>query len=870
MAAPDDFSSGATRPSGGGYTGAPPDDLDLGMTVRGFTPEMRLFGRFVLRRMLGRGGMGVVWLAWDEQLEIEVAIKFLPEILIHDRAAISELKRETRKSLELTHHHIVRIHSFLQDDTCAGISMEYVDGNTLSNLRLDQPNQVFEADTLRLWAGQLCQALDYAHRIAQVVHRDLKPANLMVNAKGSLKVADFGIARSVNDSASRMTLSAAGGSSGTLVYMSPQQALGLPTSVQDDVYAIGATLFHLLTGKPPFHSGDILHQLREMTPPSIQQRREEFAIAGAAIPKEWEETVAACLAKEPEQRPQGAAEVAQRLGLDFDTATGTHATRSAAGAPTTNAATQTTSGSNWWDSIGGKLAIAGIVLVCMIGLAVGVLSLRGKADQVAVAAAGTGGLIVRTTPPGATVTLGGMAAKIAPATFESMPAVSHKVRVSLPGYKPVEQDVTVPKDRFGDIAFDLQPISGKVDIMTGSKDSTYELIGDTGVVGQGSSPATIANLPPGDYKIRISKPGWQTHEETLTVLPDQSAPVRFEFATGEISVTSEPPSATILLDGQPAGQTPAVLKDIQPGTHEITLSLEGHFTENDPVSVEPRKQNSLAYKLDPTAPPAKGTAWRNSLGMRFVPVGDTLCCIWETRVRDFAAFVKSTGYNADESMLSITATAPLAKGFTWAKQQYPQTVFHPVAGVNWWDAQKFCAWLTKKEQSEGLLPSSVEYRMPTDAEWSQAAGTSTYPWGNDWPPTKNAANIAGTETSTQLVASPLQSHQDTTPCTAPVGSGAPNALGIYDLGGNVWEYCMDTFRREMNPEDIYRKFPNLDKAVARMIADRTLAAVVRGGSWETGQPEFLNTTYRAPGSIAGRVDTRGFRCVLSFEKLQQQ
>src|SRR5438876_3568121 len=166
------------------------------VTQREFVGGQKLFGRYTLIKILGRGGMGIVWLARDEELEREVALKFLPDLIIHDRAVLNELKRETRRSLELTHPHIVRIYDFVHDERSACISMEYIDGDTLSNLRAQKAQKVFEPSAIAAWTGQLCDALDYAHNHAKIIHRDLKPANLMVNKRGDLKVSDFGIARS--------------------------------------------------------------------------------------------------------------------------------------------------------------------------------------------------------------------------------------------------------------------------------------------------------------------------------------------------------------------------------------------------------------------------------------------------------------------------------------------------------------------------------------------------------------------------------------------------------------------------------------------------------------------------------------------------
>lgn len=288
------------------------EELDLGQTIRGLTAGQKVFRRFTLVRILGRGGMGVVWLARDDELERDVALKFLPHLVVHDFAVLDELKRETRRSLQLTHHNIVRIHDFVQDADSACISMEYVDGPTLSALRVEQANRVFEADELLPWVEQICEALEYAHGHARIVHRDIKPANLMLNSRGDLKIADFGIARSLSDSVTMLTM--ARGTSGTLAYMSPQQLDGERACNLDDIYSLGATLYELLASKPPFHSGLIERMIREKRPASLAAKREELGVSSNhRIPEQWEQTIAACLAKDQAERPQSALELRDRL-----------------------------------------------------------------------------------------------------------------------------------------------------------------------------------------------------------------------------------------------------------------------------------------------------------------------------------------------------------------------------------------------------------------------------------------------------------------------------------------------------------------------------------------------------------------------------
>ena len=281
-------------------------------TMAQMVPGQAILGRYTLTRILGRGGFGVVWEVHDDDLDMDVAIKFLSDIIVSNPEAVDDLKRETKFSLRLTHPNIVRIYGFVQDPTIAGISMEYIDGGTLSALKVKRANRCFDADILAPLTERLCDALDYAHKRVKIAHRDLKPGNLMVDAEGDLKVADFGISRSISDTQTALTKMS---SSGTPAFMSPQQMMGEPASHSDDIYSLGGTLYDLLAGKPPFYTGNIVEQVRAVAPVTIAARREELGIEAPPVPPEWEEVIRACLEKEAGDRPSSAAEVANRLGL---------------------------------------------------------------------------------------------------------------------------------------------------------------------------------------------------------------------------------------------------------------------------------------------------------------------------------------------------------------------------------------------------------------------------------------------------------------------------------------------------------------------------------------------------------------------------
>lgn len=257
--------------------------------------------------------MGVVWLAHDRVLEQPIALKFIAPHLLEDKAELERLKAETRRSLKLSHPNIVRIFDFIQTPQGAAVAMEFVDGWSLWSLRVDKPRQIFTVEEILPWVRDLCDALDYAHTQAGIVHRDIKPANLIVDARGQLKITDFGLSRElhrgpVRDASHPPIV-------GTDWYMSPQQWTGEPPAVADDIYSLGVTIYELLTGKPPFYEGDVFKQLHEDIPPSMTERLFQFGVHDVIIPLTWEETIAACLEKDAARRPISIRDVAARLGF---------------------------------------------------------------------------------------------------------------------------------------------------------------------------------------------------------------------------------------------------------------------------------------------------------------------------------------------------------------------------------------------------------------------------------------------------------------------------------------------------------------------------------------------------------------------------
>jgi serine/threonine protein kinase len=255
----------------------------------------------------------------------------------------------------------------------------------------------------------------------------------------------------------------------------------------------------------------------------------------------------------------------------------------------------------------------------------------------------------------------------------------------------------------------------------------------------------------------------------------------------------------------------------------------------------------------PELRPNSGASFENSLGMKFKQVGAAgeqkllYAAIWKTRVKDFSAFVAATGYDATEGMVNMTTNGWKQLGHNWKDPGFEQTPDHPVCGVSWLDAAKFCEWLTRSEREAGRIGARDEYRLPTDAEWSILVGTNKYPWGNQWPPPQGAGNYADADPD---IRKRKINH------TLAVGRFNPNLLGLYDVGGNLWEWCSDWYRKEMNSEEARKKYALLEEDSV----GQTLR-VLRGASWNDTGADRLSSAFRNGIPPGTRSDNRGFRCV---------
>jgi serine/threonine-protein kinase len=260
--------------------------------------EGRPFGRYRLIELLGRGGMGEVWRAYDTRTDRVVAIKVLPPHFSEDQDFLERFRREAHAAARIGNPHVIPIHDYGEIDGRLYVDMRLVEGRDLSAVLADGPMDPSRAVRI---IEQIAKALHAAHRVG-LVHRDVKPSNILLDEDDSAYLIDFGIARGLDDT--RMT--GTGNAIGTLHYMAPERMGGHPDDARADIYALACVLYECLTGEPPFAGADMAGVVAAhlTTPPPRPSNMDR------GVPAAFDSVVATGMAKSPAQRYRTTVELA--------------------------------------------------------------------------------------------------------------------------------------------------------------------------------------------------------------------------------------------------------------------------------------------------------------------------------------------------------------------------------------------------------------------------------------------------------------------------------------------------------------------------------------------------------------------------------
>ena len=259
---------------------------------------------FIIEKELGRGGMGVVYLSHQISLDRSAALKVLAENYAQNSEFVISFIKEARAAARLNHPHIVQAYAVGEDDGIYYFAMENVDGQTMKEIL--EKNRVIPVDQALQIVQQVAEALDYAWKEQRLIHRDIKPDNIMLTNTGKAKLADLGLARHAGE---KDSLDSEEEVMGTPQYISPEHLTGAPMDIRSDIYSLGATFYHFVTGHFPFNGSSVTeiakkHLTDTLVPPNQVKK---------SIPQAVSDVIVKMMARNPNDRFQDAEELVETL-----------------------------------------------------------------------------------------------------------------------------------------------------------------------------------------------------------------------------------------------------------------------------------------------------------------------------------------------------------------------------------------------------------------------------------------------------------------------------------------------------------------------------------------------------------------------------
>ena len=815
---------------------------------------------FMIERVLGSGGFGITYLAKDTSLGRQVVIKEnLPSQFVWRETATGTVRprhstggdaddfewsrrnflREAETLASMDHPGIVRVLRKFEANGTAYFVMPFVQGVEFGSLiaRRAEKGQPFTEDELRGLTKRMLDALGYLHDRG-IYHRDIKPANILITTESVPVLMDFGSARQRLSERSMTVIESAG--------YTPFEQLQSRGQVGpwSDLYALAATIAKAITFETPPKAAD-----RMMGDPWT-------GLAGdpnyaAVYSQRFLLALDRAMAVDPRGRWQNAGEWLTELRSE-------HSRQPAAAlAPRLPAAASST-----------ETAAAS--------------SLQGAAAQP------TPSPPPALPPSRALAWLTGLAAGCAAMVRSSGAWVCSTARA--PSFQEIApQSTPLPPPA-------LPPSPGRAD-------SSNELMKRVRwlVVGCLLLGLVVWGLVTSNQTWETEQRAAQAEQQRLSELAKAKEEAARQAAeqqrSAELAKAKE--AAAKQADEQQRLAELAKAKEAaakQAAEQQRLVEQAKAKDEAAKQAAEQQRLAELARAKEAAAQVAeqqrlaalakakaakdlevasKETPFVNSLGMRLVPAGTpgVLFCVWETRVKDFRAFVDATGHDAIQDGPNGAPAYTLEKdeagvtwkqaGGTWQDPRFPpghgQDPLHPVVCVSSLDAEAFCAWLTKHDSDQ--LPSGWRYRLPTDAEWSAACGPAEFPWGESFPPGRTDGNYSGIEAMVgpkQGLADDFSKagRTDGWARTAPVGSFTQNRYGLFDMGGNACEWCATWYQASLNTAETLAAIPEFKNDGGQT------ARVVRGSSWDFDARVLMRSAYRFSGAPRYRCDSYGFRVVL--------
>ncbi len=811
-------------------------------------------------RQIGKGSFGEGWLArtvtgvyravkviWrsdfenarDFEREFEAIRRYEP--LSRQHPGLVDVLQVGRDEERELYYYIMEVADALEEGT--EINPDTYTPHTFRTEMLER--QRLDLTSCIELGAQLADALEFLHQ-EDLIHRDVKLSNIIV-VDGRAKLADIGLVAALGD---RSFV-------GTEGYVPPEGA-GTPSA---DIYSLGMVLYELATGKDRLDFPDVPTDFRNHSNPELWRRVNQVVCR-------------ACARRVDSRFPSAAAMAKALRGEDAEE-------RPA------------------WPLL---MGVTGAVLLCSAAFFLMFGVFAGPEPQ---------GFHITTDPEGAIVFAGPEELGPTPLELDRRPEEGITYEIRMPGFRHAVIEYQGTNDPRDGIHLNLEPSkfpqpgavwvnSQGLEFTPGNQshrldypvhaDLFMEFAIEEGryfegevvlqeydkeqipipIVPQREAREFAAWLQAKDQAEGFIGPNYNYRAITFTDESIRWPNRRVQYGRQSVSISpfvvivekqrygrvvieSDPPEAEVFSrSGESLGKTPLEISRVLTGPVAYEIRLEGY----KPYYVDGVVQADGLHEFDATLEEGEaiefGKMWTNSLQMQFMPVGDALLvATTETMIRDYRRYCEETG------------------------AEFPQKAegtsdMHPIDGVSRVDVEAFCEWLTFSEREQGLLSERYEYRLPTDVEWSLAAGLpgerlptpatrngvteGVYPWGYEWPPPAGAGNFAdeslrgffeslvGESTINAPGPTIIAGYDDGSPKLAWVNEYSPNRHGLYQMAGNVWEWVSDSYLGGGGPLQ---------------------AGTIRGGSWQTSDRRELLTSYRRSKPATAREAGIGFRCVLA-------
>ncbi len=483
-------------------------------------------------------------------------------------------------------------------------------------------------------------------------------------------------------------------------------------------------------------------------------------------------------------------------------------------------------------------------------------------------------------PPGAAVFRGEDRVGTTPARLELMEG-THELSVVLEGYKAWDGRIeTAPNEHRALPVIDLEPANAQLRVASVPVGANVTVNGRY----RGQSPIELALSPDTDYEIGLSKAGYGSavRHVRLDAASSRAITVDMTARTGTLTVDAQPSDAEILIDGRPRGSGSATL-ELPSAPHRLEVRKDGYQTYSRSITPRPGYPQKVDVRLL-----SDEEARRRSLAQSITTSQGQALRRVEPQTFRMGSSRRQQGRRANEVIVPVTVSKPFYisekevtnREFQRFRQNHDSggdvhptlsADTNPVANITWADAVEYCNWLSAEEglplayekrfeKWEPVRPTPAGYRLPTEAEWALAvryeggSEATVFPWGDSLPPRPDSGNYAD-QSADGLVPSLLPGYNDGFAATAPVGSFPPNALGIYDGGGNVAEWVQD-----------YYSVPTpgqTEPVIDPLGPERGTHHVIRGSSWRHAGILQLRLAFRDYGSEP-RYDV-GFRIARNAE-----